>query len=371
MTCYKKRKKVVAKLSDDAAVVLQWFPLLFHISNNITRCICLFNMNSQLRMHSIFSDSVSKTIKCKSVQSPVRFLRALAISPPANAEASPAVFRVPAAPGSRRSANARRDPRCARSGTALPPFRRGAAQPPRSPARPAAAAPAALLAGRDTATSRLLGAGATPGKAAPHSPVPEQCPPPPSAPVTPARLLLTPRRGGAAGRFLPATAAPQRAARHLPAGGRPSPHGEPRGRTAPHRTALAARCRPPHRRACGLEARGRAPPLRPEGGRGAEPPVPAGMERPRVGKAPRKKRRASPLPGAAGSRAAVSQPCRRRLFGSAAPPGGSEAGGERRGRGEGGRGQRALRRVFGGCGTHSRLNGGLSRGAGGGAGRAR
>ncbi|XP_042646397.1 meiosis-specific kinetochore protein [Tyto alba] len=44
----------------------------------------------------------------------------------------------------------------------------------------------------------------------------------------------------------------------------------------------------------------------------------------RGGKAPRKKRRSSPLPGAAaphGSRAGVSQPCRRRLFGSVAPRG--------------------------------------------------
>ncbi|KAM6122831.1 meiosis-specific kinetochore protein [Phoenicopterus ruber ruber] len=47
----------------------------------------------------------------------------------------------------------------------------------------------------------------------------------------------------------------------------------------------------------------------------------------RGGKAPRKKRRASPLPGAAappgraGSRAGASQPCRRRLFGSAGPRG--------------------------------------------------
>ncbi|KAM6055113.1 meiosis-specific kinetochore protein isoform 2-T2 [Theristicus caerulescens] len=47
----------------------------------------------------------------------------------------------------------------------------------------------------------------------------------------------------------------------------------------------------------------------------------------RGGKAPRKKRRASPLPGAAalpgraGARAGVSQPCRRRLFGSAGPRG--------------------------------------------------
>ncbi|XP_059681390.1 meiosis-specific kinetochore protein [Gavia stellata] len=45
------------------------------------------------------------------------------------------------------------------------------------------------------------------------------------------------------------------------------------------------------------------------------------------GKAPRKKRRLSPLPGAAappgraGSRAGASQPCRRRLFGSAGPRG--------------------------------------------------
>ncbi|XP_072728259.1 meiosis-specific kinetochore protein isoform X1 [Ciconia boyciana] len=47
----------------------------------------------------------------------------------------------------------------------------------------------------------------------------------------------------------------------------------------------------------------------------------------RGGKAPRKKRRASPLPGAvapsgrAGGRAGASQPCRRRLFGSAGPRG--------------------------------------------------
>ncbi|XP_075571546.1 meiosis-specific kinetochore protein [Pelecanus crispus] len=47
----------------------------------------------------------------------------------------------------------------------------------------------------------------------------------------------------------------------------------------------------------------------------------------RGGKAPRKKRRSSPLPGAAappgraGSRAGASQPCRRRLFGSAGPRG--------------------------------------------------
>ncbi|XP_065705186.1 meiosis-specific kinetochore protein isoform X2 [Patagioenas fasciata] len=55
------------------------------------------------------------------------------------------------------------------------------------------------------------------------------------------------------------------------------------------------------------------------------------MERPRRQGAsqdrrqPRKKRRPSPLPGApsdrAGSRAGVSRPCRRRLFGSAGPPG--------------------------------------------------
>ncbi|XP_050761543.1 meiosis-specific kinetochore protein isoform X2 [Gymnogyps californianus] len=47
----------------------------------------------------------------------------------------------------------------------------------------------------------------------------------------------------------------------------------------------------------------------------------------RGGKAPRKKRRSSPLPGVVappgrvGSRAGVSQPCRRRLFGSAGPRG--------------------------------------------------
>ncbi|XP_056358503.1 meiosis-specific kinetochore protein isoform X2 [Oenanthe melanoleuca] len=49
-----------------------------------------------------------------------------------------------------------------------------------------------------------------------------------------------------------------------------------------------------------------------------------GLDAPRTGKAPRKKRRASPLPGAAalpGSRAGVSQVCRRRLFGGAGPRG--------------------------------------------------
>ncbi|XP_063269463.1 meiosis-specific kinetochore protein isoform X2 [Prinia subflava] len=47
-----------------------------------------------------------------------------------------------------------------------------------------------------------------------------------------------------------------------------------------------------------------------------------GLRGPCTGKAPRKKRRASPLPGTAavpGSRAGVSQMCRRRLFGSAGP----------------------------------------------------
>ncbi|XP_015497228.2 meiosis-specific kinetochore protein isoform X2 [Parus major] len=76
---------------------------------------------------------------------------------------------------------------------------------------------------------------------------------------------------------------------------------------------------------------GAAGAVRPEGPR---PGVAAGarvaMERdprvraPRPGKAPWKKRRASPLPGAAGlpgSRAGVSQMCRRRLFGSAGPRG--------------------------------------------------
>lgn len=49
-----------------------------------------------------------------------------------------------------------------------------------------------------------------------------------------------------------------------------------------------------------------------------------GLHVPCIGKAARKKRRASPLPGAAalpGSRARVSQMCRRRLFGSAGPRG--------------------------------------------------
>ncbi|XP_016157222.1 PREDICTED: meiosis-specific kinetochore protein isoform X2 [Ficedula albicollis] len=48
------------------------------------------------------------------------------------------------------------------------------------------------------------------------------------------------------------------------------------------------------------------------------------LHAPRTGKEPRKKRRASPLPGAAalpGSRAGVSQVCRRRLFGGAGPRG--------------------------------------------------
>ncbi|XP_068061830.1 meiosis-specific kinetochore protein [Anomalospiza imberbis] len=49
-----------------------------------------------------------------------------------------------------------------------------------------------------------------------------------------------------------------------------------------------------------------------------------GFRAPRAGKAPRKKRRSSPLPGAAAlpsSRAGGSQMCRRRLFGSAGPRG--------------------------------------------------
>ncbi|XP_039415487.1 meiosis-specific kinetochore protein isoform X3 [Corvus cornix cornix] len=49
-----------------------------------------------------------------------------------------------------------------------------------------------------------------------------------------------------------------------------------------------------------------------------------GLRAPCAGKAPRKKHRASPLPGAAtlpGSRTGVSQTCRRRLFGSAGPRG--------------------------------------------------
>ncbi|XP_048175745.1 meiosis-specific kinetochore protein isoform X4 [Corvus hawaiiensis] len=49
-----------------------------------------------------------------------------------------------------------------------------------------------------------------------------------------------------------------------------------------------------------------------------------GLRAPCAGKAPRKKHRASPLPGAAtlpGSRTGVSQTCRRRLFGSARPRG--------------------------------------------------
>ncbi|XP_068885187.1 meiosis-specific kinetochore protein isoform X9 [Aphelocoma coerulescens] len=53
-----------------------------------------------------------------------------------------------------------------------------------------------------------------------------------------------------------------------------------------------------------------------------------GLRAPCAGKAPRKKHRASPLPGAAalpGSRAGVSQTCRRRLFGSAGPRGPSPA----------------------------------------------
>ncbi|KAM4764128.1 meiosis-specific kinetochore protein isoform 10-T11 [Cyanocitta cristata] len=53
-----------------------------------------------------------------------------------------------------------------------------------------------------------------------------------------------------------------------------------------------------------------------------------GLRAPYAGKAPRKKHRGSPLPGAAalpGSRAGVSQTCRRRLFGSAGPRGSSPA----------------------------------------------
>lgn len=69
----------------------------------------------------------------------------------------------------------------------------------------------------------------------------------------------------------------------------------------------------------------------PEGPRAAEAAAArVAMERERrlrapcAGKAPRKKRRSSPLPGAAalpGSRAGGSQMCRRRLFGSAGPRG--------------------------------------------------
>ncbi|KAM9226581.1 meiosis-specific kinetochore protein [Leptosomus discolor] len=50
----------------------------------------------------------------------------------------------------------------------------------------------------------------------------------------------------------------------------------------------------------------------------------------RGGKAPRKKRRSSPLPGAVGSRAGVSQLCRRRLFGNAGPRGPQPGGLERK-----------------------------------------
>lgn len=82
-------------------------------------------------------------------------------------------------------------------------------------------------------------------------------------------------------------------------------------------------------------ARAGTPRMRAAGGETEPPEGPAavgrvtmeragGLHRPGVQKAARKKRRASPLPGAAalpGSRAGVSQMCRRRLFCSAGPRG--------------------------------------------------
>lgn len=138
------------------------------------------------------------------------------------------------------------------------------------------------------------------------------------------------------GKFTPPRSSAATSAQVEPSRAPPRPHAEhPRGLLPSRR---GPRGTEPHRGASGLRAcepgSGCPSPTTPGGGwrwpggcgEGGPGAPRRGMERcrrPGGGKAPRKKRSSSPLPGGAAAlrRPGPLQPCRRRLFGSAAPRG--------------------------------------------------